>query len=354
MLSTAPDRAVSMAPLSLAVHAALAGSHRLGHSLKSLVRDVTRLVRATLRLPHVAANRLLHRLESTRADGGTSPLEFPPVFIIGAPRTGSTLLCQTMVDYFDIGYFSNLHCAFFGAPSLAQRVLAPALRRRRSDFRSVHGQTRGWHAPSECGKFWYQFFRSDPQVVGVNDVKVAEMARLRGALRSLGDEFERPVLFKNIFNALRLEPLARAVPEATFIVLNRDIVDAAHSILETRHRLFQDYAAWWSCMPENTDRLTRLPAHEQVVEQIRGVYRLIENARRNLDDARFLDITYEEFCANTSETLERIREFQRFHGAPIEKHWDVPSSFRRRSEVRIPQDLYDDLVGYAHASSNAS
>ena len=40
------------------------------------------------------------------------PLKHQPVFIIGAPRTGSTILYQTLTNELDILYINNLTCKF--------------------------------------------------------------------------------------------------------------------------------------------------------------------------------------------------------------------------------------------------
>ena len=45
--------------------------------------------------------------------------DYPPIFIIGAPRSGSTLLLQAIIEVFDLGYISNCHCNWYGAPALA-------------------------------------------------------------------------------------------------------------------------------------------------------------------------------------------------------------------------------------------
>jgi hypothetical protein len=43
---------------------------------------------------------------------GNQPLKHQPVFIIGAPRTGSTILYQTLTNLYDVLYIDNLVCRF--------------------------------------------------------------------------------------------------------------------------------------------------------------------------------------------------------------------------------------------------
>ena len=43
-----------------------------------------------------------------------------PLFIIGPPRSGSTLLYQYLARYFDISYFNNYHHKNYMCPSFAE------------------------------------------------------------------------------------------------------------------------------------------------------------------------------------------------------------------------------------------
>lgn len=270
-----------------------------------------------------------------------------PIFIIGAPRSGSTLLYQVLTDHYEIGYITNFHCKFWGAPSWAQKIIDPLRWRRESDFQSYHGQTQGVAAPSECGQFWYRFFRRKPQYVPQSEANPSKMVQMRRAVNSLILSFHRPVLFKNMNCALRLRPIATALPKALFIVIHRDLVDNAHSLLEVRMKVNGSYDAWWSMEPPNMDELAKLPAHEQVVEQIREIYDLIAGDREKIGEGRFLDISYEEFCKETIASLSKLEDFLSKHGVVLRQRTGVPSSFERTVKINIPQELYQKLKAYA-------
>ena len=55
----------------------------------------------------------IEKLKST-----SKRLSNPPIFILGAPRCGSTLFFQSLVVEYNFSYLSNLHCRLFGAPWL--------------------------------------------------------------------------------------------------------------------------------------------------------------------------------------------------------------------------------------------
>ena len=74
-------------------------------------------------------------------------ITYQPIFIIGAPRTGSTLLIQSIAKALDVGYLTNLHCKFYGFPSLVEYLLKQTSKKRNFSFYSIHGSTKGFNSP---------------------------------------------------------------------------------------------------------------------------------------------------------------------------------------------------------------
>jgi len=97
----------------------------------------------------------------------------PPIFFLGAPRSGSTLAIQVITDSFDIGYMSNKHCKWFGVPFLVGKLKKTV--KGRSNYNSEYGITFGDSESSECGEWWYRFFRRKPAYVALNDVDQNKM-----------------------------------------------------------------------------------------------------------------------------------------------------------------------------------
>lgn len=292
-------------------------------------------------------NSALHHLECKLANGNDQSLSYPPLFIIGAPRSGSTLLYQVMAEYYDFGYLSNLHCTFYGCPSLIQRFIGAQRWQKPSKYASTHGLTEGRSAPSECGAFWYRFFRRKPQYVALHEADQQKMIQLRSAIRALGDAFKKPILFKNLLCSLRLEPIASALPEALFIIIRRNEVDNAHSLLEGRKKIYGNYTQWWSAEPPAVEQLKQLLPHEQVVEQIYHIYALIDKQRQVIGPEKFIEIQYEAFCDDVVGALRRVDQFLADHNLfPNTDPNKVPTHFERRNEIRIDSELYEKMVAY--------
>lgn len=299
-----------------------------------MLRRVRQVPRFARRQSVTALNRALGRIERRTPVAGETPLRHPPVFIVGAPRSGSTLLYQLIVVGFDVGYLSNLHCRLFGAPALVERVAGrrfepPAV------FSSDHGRTNGLFAPSECGPYWYRFFRKSPQYVPLEEADSGALRDLRASVRALGEASGRPLVFKNLLNSLRLEPLGAAFPEAIFLVVRRDLADNVSSILAARRNVRGDEAAWWSVEPPGVDQLRGQPPEAQAAGQVHGIHELIDSAKERLGADRFLDIAYEDLCADTQAVLSEISGFASSHGLELAVRRPVPPHFEaKRGRLR--------------------
>lgn len=296
----------------------------------------------------IANGFLLPAIEPIVAPRAAIPLRHPVIFIVGAPRSGSTLLMQLVSDAFDIGYMSNGHCRYFGAPALAEKLLSPLRGKRPSDFQSRHGATSRRYEPSECAGWWYRFFPRDPAFVGVDDVEPARMRRMRRSLAALVNSFDRPVLLKNLYASVRLGPIIQLFPEALFVVVSRDELENARSLLRGRLQATGSYSTWWSVPPPAVESLRSLPPHGQVVEQIRGIYAQID---RDFDEfgvsaGRILRVRYESLCEHANRCIDEFGEFLARYSPRTERLFDIPPAFERRTESALDPELDAALARY--------
>jgi len=242
-----------------------------------------------------------------------------------------------------VGYISNRHCRLYGAPSRVERRHETEAT---LELTSRYGRTTSPNAPSECAEYWYRFFRRSPQYVPREEMPEGQSRRLRASVRALGEAAGKPVLFKNLVCAVRLEPIADALPEAVFVRIRRDLLATATSLLAGRKALFGDYGRWWSTEPPEVERLGALPPHEQVVEQIRAIDALIDRAREEIGLNRFCDLSYESLCEDAPATLSEIAALAERNGFNLAPRMEVPSRFDRSTPDPIDPDLHERLVAY--------
>jgi len=287
-------------------------------------------------------NRILDPIEKAIAPG-REHFAFAPTFIIGAPRSGSTLLYQTLVNAFDFGYLTNLHCRFYGGVYLVQALLGNWLSLPQSPYSSKHGKVYGWSSPSECGQFWYRWFRHDPQYVPIEEVDMQQLQSLRRVLIALTDAFGKPLLFKNLYCALRLQPLAVLFPEARFIFIRRHPLWTAQSLLLVRQRVYGDKSSWWSMEPPDIDEIRDLAPEEQVLHQVNSIHQMILEEERRIGQDRFLHVSFEGFCQDVYGELERVKLFLEGAGIQLTARFRVPQRFPISHQVQLPQNEFSRL-----------
>lgn len=285
-----------------------------------------------------------HRREVGRGAGRAPDPARRPVFIIGAPRSGSTLLYQVLTECFDVGYLSNAHCAHHWDPSRFERAHRPLAARGESRFASTHGATREAWEPSECGDYWYRFVARRPHRITPDDVDERAVIELRSSVRELIAAFGAPVVYKNLLCSLRLPLIARALPEALFVVIERDEVANARSLLAGRIARFGDAATWWSAEPPSIDALRELPAEQQVLGQVRDLLACVTADAARIGEDRFHHVQYERLCADPRGEVERFAQFAGSHGMMLNERAArslLPESFPVGGGGRgaIPDDL---------------
>lgn len=292
-------------------------------------------------------NAWMHGLEKRGVSGAEQKkTQLPPViFIIGPPRSGSTLLFQLLVSAFDVGYFTNAHARWYGGISYYERFFRPLGKKETVDFSSEHGRTKGKLGPNECGQYWYQFFPRSPHFVDDEVEQSVDVEGLRNSLYRIRKAYGKPLVVKNLNCSLRLKVFSKVVPDALFIITHREIAETAHSILEGRKKSNGNYNEWWSVEPSNVKELRGMSPVEQVVSQYRQIYVDIEEAKKAFREEQFYSINYKNVCLNPHEEIRRVRDWVGVDKIkPVTSSNLIPERFERRQEVRIPEDMWQDLL----------
>jgi len=244
--------------------------------------------------------------------------KYPPVFIIGAPRTGSTIFYQVITNYWDIGYINNLECLFYRniifGELLSQKIFKS---KSHNNFKAYHGATKGYNSPSECGSFWYRWFPSDRHFVGADELSELQKREMRRVVYAMIALKGKPFFFKNMNCGQRIGALSQIFPEALFIYCARNPLYTAQSLLETRKRVYGNYNTWWSIMPKEYHKLQSLQLIEQVVAQIYYIEKQINKDLEKYYSDKWIELKYEHFAENPLKQLQAIRAFLDTHGITV-------------------------------------
>lgn len=271
---------------------------RLGHVMQRAAGALLPSVLGVLS-PIEAAR--LRRVDTGRA------IAAPPVFIVGAPRTGSTVLYQVITNALDVAYLSNLAALMYRSLYLGLRAHAGVYGTRAHDcFESRYGRTSGLAAPSETGKLWYRWFPRDRDCIEAGDVDTERLTALRAAVAATTADLGRNVVFKNLNNGQRLRVLQPLFPEALVIFVRRDPLATACSLLAARRRLRGSADEWLSVRPCDVERLRTLPWPDQIAGQVHSLERRIEADLALFPDGQVLRIRYEALCGDVGAAVDAV------------------------------------------------
>ena len=90
----------------------------------------------------------------------------PPVFIIGPPRSGTTVLYQLLCKHFNFGYTNNFVADWYNIPITATRLYNIFSSQTSSiELTSNFGKSSNLYGPNEFGKFWYRWFSKTHELI---------------------------------------------------------------------------------------------------------------------------------------------------------------------------------------------
>lgn len=246
---------------------------------------------------------LLERALLLRARSQTQPV----LFILGLPRSGTTLIYQYVVHRLSVAYFTNGVGRYYLAPCLATWAQHTCHDEYRSDFTSRYGSVTGPMAPHEAGRFWGRFFGFDEYILP-EDVSTRDRRTMRRTVAFVQHIFGAlPFVNKNVKHLLRIPALASIFPNAVFLRVHRDWSDVALSLLRARYEHLDDPTNWWSARPPNHQRLASRPVDEQIAHQLRGLHRKMNDDLSALPAHRVLSVNYESFCDAPDRLVHTIR-----------------------------------------------
>jgi sulfotransferase family protein/aspartyl/asparaginyl beta-hydroxylase len=216
-----------------------------------------------------------------------------PVFIIAAPRSGSTLLFETLAESHAISTLGGeSHGAIEGAQP-ALRPGAPGVDSNRLD--------REQATPEAIRALHEEFAAQRRAAVGA---PVTDPAKLR-------------FLEKTPKNALRIPFLDAAFPDAQFIFLSREPRANIASIIEawkagrwvTYRGLDERPDPWSLLLPPGWRAMRDKSLPEIAAFQWESANRIALDDLAKLDRNRWTSVTYEDLVANPRDVVERLTKF---------------------------------------------
>lgn len=274
--------------------------------------------------------------------------EVIPVWIIGPPRSGSTLFYNLFVNCFECSYISNFAAKFPYSPYLVSSAQSIFDLSKNRSYSFKEGETHRLGAPHEAWPFLYRWFPKgyENMYVSYDQYSADYFKEFKKSVIALQSLQNGPFVLKNTVNSLRIGPLMKVFPKSLFVVCERDPIDVCQSVFRMREKR-QNPLEWYGAAPKQYHELKNLSLHEQVTRQVCEIYHQIELDRNefNLDD-QMIFVRYEELCENTEAELNRVIRFLEGHGLMIHQTGELPDDLVARTGQSVPNEDYNLLKKY--------
>ena len=296
----------------------------------------------------IAEDRILERYHMPR---------YPVVLIVGCGRSGSTLMLQWLARTGRFAFPTNLLSRFYAAPYIGARIQQmltdPQFNFRNElgefsneiNFSSLLGKTQGLLAPNEFWYFWRRFFPYgeiqylDDQALEKVDVSsfVAELAAIEAA-------FGKPLALKGLIINWNIPFLSSILDKVLFIHVTRHPLYNAQSLLEARTSFFGNQRQWYSFKPREYDDLKDLNPYEQVASQVYFTNRAIEKGLAQIDNSRWMKISYEEFCDAPAEVFKQILGKLEQQGFRVKWSYPGVKNFQSTNQTRLSEKDFNEII----------
>jgi hypothetical protein len=268
-------------------------------------------------------------------------LHYSPVFILGPPRSGTTVVYQAIVHCLTVSYIANFAENFRleYSPIIAAKLgrLLRLTQDHRTTFESHYGRTEGLGGPHEAGRLWNRWFPVDVHYVGPGDLTGEQKLAIYQVVAGIERAFDAPFVNKNVKHSVRIQSLVEVFPTALFIECRRNQLAVAQSILLARTSDFS-HKRWLGVMPKEISSIMGKGLVDQVCEQVYFIERNIASDREIVGHDRFFTLLYEEFCDDPNRKMAEIVTFLNERCAPVKAWRKLPACFSASNAQRVSDE----------------
>ena len=231
----------------------------------------------------------------------------PQLFILGLPRSGTTLIYQYIVHRLNVACFTHEVGRYYHSPCLVTFFQNKIYGPYQSDFRSSYGKITGSASPREAGAFWGRFFGLE-RYIRYEEVSPKDIRTLQNTVACIQHIFgNKPFVNKNVKHMLRIDALSKIFPDSYFLIVERNLNDVALSTIRARYNVLKNPRDWWSVKPPDYESIKKLPAAHQVARQLMTLKEKLETDLSCVAPDRVLQTRYEDFCNNPEYLIDSLK-----------------------------------------------
>lgn len=273
----------------------------------------------------------------------------PVALIIGAPRSGTTLLMQLLASSGLFSYPTNLLARFAYSPYIGAQVQELLFNQNFGmekhstiDFSSDLGKSEGSMGVNEFFHFWRRFIPVFfPSYIEPDEFDKINFTQILQELASIESIFNKPFVCKGIMLQYNLEHLKQWSDKFLFVYIKRNPEFVMQSIFQARQKYFNDTEQWWSVKPKEYVFLKEQNKYQQIAGQVYYTQKAIEKGLDSLSDTQKIIIRYEDLCQNPSNTIASIA--QKIGILDKDTSINIPTQFAISESIKIKTSDFEAL-----------
>lgn len=282
--------------------------------------------------------------------------KWPVAFIIGNPRSGTTLVLQWLASMKYFAYPSNFLTRFAYAPyvgALIQKMLFDKSYDFDGDFYDIKstlnfdsnlGKSKGALATNEFQHFFRNYMPNfDPEYLNENSLKKIDFEGMKRGIATIERVFGKPFITKAVMLQYNLISFSDSIPNSFFIYVKRTPIFVMQSLLLAREKYYGNRNIWWSVKPKEYEILRDMDVYHQIAGQVFFTNKSIESELKKIPKEKKIIIEYEKFCRSPEYYYNEIKEIYKDAGYEIDSKYKSPETFKVRNIIRIDKSEINKL-----------
>lgn len=257
-----------------------------------------------------------------------------PIFIVGAPRSGSTLLYQMIVSHYKVDFISNFVSLLYSSPALSNLVGKKLFKESGEKFSSNYGFVSGILSPSEGKKMIDRFFLS------------GEIDTTKKTLGKMLSDKDYKFIFKNLKLSLKIKSIGKSFNNPFFIYIKRKPEFNLQSILQSKKELYGEDSRnhWFSYeVPEKEEIMQEKDDIKQIALQLKAIDRHISSQLKSISQNNFLVVEYGDLVTNPKKILKEIQNKTGLKLRPDKSLDDLSKQIRNSNKIKVSKEEWSKI-----------
>lgn len=299
-----------------------------------------------------------------KIEGNVAELKYPPLFVVGAPRSGTTLFTQWIASLGTHAYGSNFLTRFAYAPhigALIQKMIFDDEYDFHGDFYDISsnvnlesnlGKSKGALAVNEFQHFFRNYMDNfDPEYLEKEDLKKVDFEGMLAGLASIEAVFNKPFCTKAFMLQYNIEHVWKVSKKIIFVHIERNPVFNMQSILLARRKYYGKSQIWLGPKPKEFSFLEKEDVYTQIAGQVYYTNKSINNALARIDENNRIHVPYEEFVNNPQKYFDQIVNKYQNLGCQLTKTLKTHNRFDSTNFYKLEKSETERLIS-AYKSFN--